>query len=100
HRGAIGRAVSARHPDACLDAGGCGSRDARWRRLRRHGAPRQAPAGRLVSAAAGAVPPAPPVRDLGKRVFETALTVASLPLVLPLAAACAVAIAVDTPGPI
>jgi len=53
-----------------------------------------------VSAAAGAVPPAPPVRDLGKRVFETALTVASLPLVLPLAAACAVAIAVDTPGPI
>ena len=53
-----------------------------------------------MSAAAGAVPPAPPVRDLGKRVFETALTVASLPLVLPLAAACAVAIAVDTPGPI
>jgi lipopolysaccharide/colanic/teichoic acid biosynthesis glycosyltransferase len=41
-----------------------------------------------------------PRRNTPKRLFDLGATALSLPLVLPLVAACAVAIAIDTPGPI
>jgi lipopolysaccharide/colanic/teichoic acid biosynthesis glycosyltransferase len=41
-----------------------------------------------------------PRRRTAKRLFDLGLTALSLPLVLPLAAACAAAVAIDSPGPI
>jgi lipopolysaccharide/colanic/teichoic acid biosynthesis glycosyltransferase len=41
-----------------------------------------------------------PQRNRAKRAFDLAVTALSLPLVLPLAAGCALAVAIDTPGPI